>query len=328
MPAWADDDITPPKVMLLSPGSINLSDGGFDYNTTDLSIGTLQLQRFHLPRVTAPGRLDADSPFFGTHMDNNFDIYVVATQKAKTQWTPQHTAPTVHIGATAMGEWYFTGTGNGNLAAQSGDAEQANLALSSGVYIYTDHDGTVYTFNSGVAAAGVLHGNLTKRIGSIQFANGLIRTFSYNGSGQLKEVADSSGYAIIFDYADTSQRVAVACGFNTSQTFVTPSSTCTGATLKVTYGYTGALLTSITDVVGKVTTLQYSLNNITCVLPPGYTTCKFDNSGYYSNPYTSTQVLGDGAVWTYSISAYEPLRDCRRPILLSHAAMAAPFNVS
>ena len=306
--AWADDDITPPKVILTTPGHVNIADGSFDYTSTDLSIGTLQLERFHLAGMYNPqtGQVDPDSPFFGTHMDNNFDIYVAAIFKQKTTWNPAHYAPNVHIGASAVGEYYSTSATlpSGNLTAQSGDASQSNLALSSGTYIYTDHDGAIYTFNPSVQAVGTWHTSVTQRVASIQYPSGMVRTFSYNSSSQLKEVADSSGYAIIFDYNGTTMQVADACGFNTSQTYVTASSTCTGATLKVTYGYTSGELTSITDVLGNTTTLQYDdYNNLTCVLPPGYSACKYNNTNLATGSYPQSQTLGDGAVWTYAVNS-------------------------
>src|SRR3546814_13846348 len=63
------------------------------------------------------------------------------------------------------------------------------------------------------------------------------RVLFRSGSGYLKLVDDSAGYAMVFDYNGNGDATA-ACIFNRSQTYVTASSTCSGAALKTGYGYT------------------------------------------------------------------------------------------
>src|SRR3546814_5315400 len=62
---------------------------------------------------------------------------------------------------------------------------------------------------------------------------------------------------MVFDYNGNGDATA-ACIFNRSQTYVTASSTCSGAALKTGYGYTTisskVYLTSATDVLGNTTT--------------------------------------------------------------------------
>src|SRR3546814_6464469 len=72
----------------------------------------------------------------------------------------------------------------------------------------------------------------------------------------------SAGYAMVFDYNGNGDATA-ACIFNRSQTYVTASSTCSGAALKTGYGYTTisskVYLTSATDVLGNTTTYTQSV---------------------------------------------------------------------
>src|SRR3546814_10786368 len=77
---------------------------------------------------------------------------------------------------------------------------------------------------------------------------------------------------MVFDYNGNGDATA-ACIFNRSQTYVTASSTCSGAALKTGYGYTTisskVYLTSATDVLGNTTTYTQSVyGGVTCIKPP------------------------------------------------------------
>src|SRR3546814_18308102 len=83
---------------------------------------------------------------------------------------------------------------------------------------------------------------------------------------------------MVFDYNGNGDATA-ACIFNRSQTYVTASSTCSGAALKTGYGYTTisskVYLTSATDVLGNTTTYTQSVyGGVTCIKPPAYARCK------------------------------------------------------
>jgi hypothetical protein len=136
----------------------------------------------------------------------------------------------------------------------------------------------------------------------------MVRTFSYNGSGYLKLVEDSTGYAIVFDYNGNGD-VTAACGFNRAVTYVNASSTCTGAALKTTYGYTydglHYVLTSAVDVLGQTTSYTNSRFGVTCIKEPGSAVCKLSITGssYGRNgspawSFTNvTETMADGSVW-------------------------------
>jgi hypothetical protein len=306
IPALAED-ILPPKVYTTTPGGVNIADGSFVYTQTDLQIGPLALERFHLG-----GEKDPNAPFFGTHMSHNYDIYVVRRfVSAVVGVHPAHTSAVVHFGTSASGTYYQPlAFADMPLAWQDHQAKSGQLEIVGGAYIYVDAGGTVYTFNPSIPVTGLpptaisLY-TVTQRIGSIAFPDGRTQTFTYNSSGQLKEVRDSSGYALIFDYASSSStdmRVVTACGFDLARDYVTATSTCTGATLKAGYSYSGNLLASSTDVLGYSTTYAYGGNEITCIKPPGYSTCKVANvySTVLRNEWQVVQqTLADGSVWHF-----------------------------
>ncbi|WP_329629953.1 hypothetical protein [Sphingomonas sp.] len=293
-PAEAQD-IVPPKVDLSTPGGVNISDGYFGGQVTDLAIGTLTLQRFSLP----PSKLPIDDPYFGSGITNNFDIYVAPNPvKAIGQPYPRAAQyhPIVHLGAGASGVYYQSGPTSTAISSFSIEAQNGILAMVGGAYVFTDSSGTIYTFNPAVQAGGG-SGIYSQRIDNILYPDGRRETFSYNASKQLKMVSDSAGYAIIFDY-NSDGDVAAACGFNLSQDYVTASSTCSGALIKTTYTYTSKLLTGVIDVLGQTTTYARTGTTygspISCITPPGYMTCKVANAGVQR---ITTQTMADGSVW-------------------------------
>jgi YD repeat-containing protein len=300
-PVWAD--VLPPKVISTTPGGVNIADGSFVYTQTDLTIGPLTLERFHLG-----GLLDPDVPFFGPHMSHNFDIYVAETHASPSPYHPfnSYGKDYVHMGLSAPGPYTQEFTASPTPVPGSEDAMRGELDWVSGAYVYTDQDGTIYTFTPTVTAVvGPINPPMhTQRVASIVHPNGRTLTFSYNASGQLKEVSDSTGYAIVFDYGSTSStdmNVVAACAFDLARDYVTPASTCSGAALKTSYGYTSGLLTSTVDVTGQTTTYSYTNDEIACIKPPGYTACKITNT--MGNPASGTgwqvwqQTMAGGAVW-------------------------------
>jgi hypothetical protein len=308
-------DIIPPKAYTMTPTGINISDGSFTLNATDLSIGSLSLERFYSGGSVA--NLDADDKFFGLHASSNFDIFVNPVfGKEKIGFFPQHAKPIVHLGMAASGmyaQYQYTGT-VASIDPEDFDANSGVLGLLNNAYVYTDSSGTTYTFNPSIQVAGAqgdgVYAPYSQRVASIAFANGRMQNLSYV-NGALKLVTDSSGYAIVFDYIDyvdpsinrTRHLTSDACAFDLSQTYVTTSSTCAGASLKVSYSYSGSELVSVTDVMGQLTTYQYAsaagVVYMSCVKPPpGTGVCQISN--LYPDSQNLTQTLADGSVWKVS----------------------------
>ncbi|WP_342249655.1 hypothetical protein [Sphingomonas sp. OTU376] len=295
-------EILPPKVYSTTPGGINVADASFAYSVPDLVIGPLKLERYHLQGLKKP-----NNPLIGTNMSHSFDIYVAANMRSPTgaPWNyPARYRPVVHIGASASGVYAQPTNNLANIFAANLDAQRSGIlswsggtSWSTGHYVYTDRNGAIYTFSEAIPAAGVTIG---QRVTQIVFPDGRTQTFSYNASKQLKLVSDSSGYAIVFDYNGASD-VTAACGFNLSRSYVDANSTCSGATLKVSYGYDGSgNLTSVTGVDGQVTSYPGNVAyGIPCVQPAGYSGCKMAMSYSYDSSTTHTvQTMADGSVWT------------------------------
>jgi len=109
----------------------------------------------------------------------------------------------------------------------------STLTAIIGGYKLVRHDQVAYVFD----AAGVLQSERD------QNAQGL--TFAYDGSGRLSTITDAAGHAI-------------NVGYNASNLV---ASVATPDVRTVSYGYTGGLLTSVTDLRGKVTTYTYDAGN-------------------------------------------------------------------
>jgi RHS repeat-associated protein len=310
--AFADtSDYVPPKIDTTTPTGVSLSDGSFIYTNTDLSIGPLKLERFHLG-----GFRDPASGAFGTHMSHNFDIYVSQNLRSAVKGTvlPARYEPIVHIGSSATGSYYQEIGAMSIVWEETRESGDGTLEYINGAYVYTSQDGTIYTFSSAVSANG---NAASQRVANIVYPNGRTLTFSYDGN-LLRLVSDSTGYALVFDY-NSDGVVSATCGFNLATAYVSMSTTCASASLKASYAYTTSSgyseLTSITDVLGNTTTLEYqsfSLNGeITCVKPPGYSSCKITNT--YGNSSATWQVtqqtLSSGAVWNVAAAGGATVRN-------------------
>jgi hypothetical protein len=291
--ALAHADIIPPRQLATTPGGINIADGSLQFSVTDLTIGTLKLVRFHR---TGSGTAKPNDPPFGNNFSYNFDTYVGYRSSSTS---PTHR--TVHIGNGASGSYgYYSAT---TILPENTDSEKGMLSMSGSQYVYLDNSdgaGTIYTFSATVTVAGALGGANSRRVERIDFADGRRQTFSYNGSGYLKLVEDTAGYAIVFDY-NANGDVTAACAFNRSQTYVSASSTCASATMKTTYAYSGTDLISVTDVMGQVTNYTMGPRGMTCIKPPGYSACTM--SMVYTGNRVSSQTLQDGGTWgTWGLS--------------------------
>ncbi|HTE43110.1 MAG TPA: hypothetical protein VK629_19965, partial [Steroidobacteraceae bacterium] len=266
-------DIIPPKNYAVTPGGVNVADGSLQHSVADLSMGTIELQRFHRNgKVTTR----PNDPPFGHNFSHNFDIYVATNPRAPST----NRYPIVHIGNRASGE-YFKLSGSSSISQSNFDAWRGSLTLSGSQYTFVDNSdsaGTIYTFSATVQAAGNRVGmSESRRVERIDFADGRRQTISYNASGFLKLVEDTAGYAMVFDY-NASGDVTAACVFNRSQFYVSSTSTCVGAAFKTSYTYSSSNFV-VTDVMGQVTDYTMGNGGLTCIKPPGYSTCKLSVIG-------------------------------------------------
>ncbi len=299
-------DIIPPKNYAVTPGGINVADGSLAYSVTDLAIGTMKLERNY-----RTSRVGPNTPPFGANFSSNFDIFITASPKKGTT-SPRY--PVAHLGSKASGIFSHSPPST-SVFPNNMDAERGTLSYTGTQYVYldgSDASGTIYTFSATVQAAGMAFAANSRKIERIDFPDGRRQTFTYSGTN-LKLVEDSAGYAMVFDY-DANGNVTAACAFNRSQTYVSSTSTCSGATLKTTYGYTLVsskyYLTSVTDALGQVTTLTNSNWGMTCVKPPGFATCTIANSNHSDR--IATETLQDWAAWTTSGLSPDDLNDTEK----------------
>ena len=294
------DDFVPPKAYITNPWGINVADGSFTYSVTDVAIGPLSFERF---QVTGPkvGVSRPANPTLGTVFTSNFDIYVnpnpKAAQPTHVPPLPARYNPIVHIGSSASGV-YEENLARTSVVANNIDAYAGTLTDNGTNFSYVDRDGTIYNFDATIVPAGLT--GFAQRATKVTYGDGRVQSLYYTGSS-LKRVDDSSGWALIFDY-DGSGNVSAVCGYNTSITYVTNSTTCVGAPVGVSYTHDGSgALTGVTDVLGQLTAYGYTAGawGVTCVTPPGYSTCKFGIDYHVSGnlSHSVTQTLADGTTW-------------------------------
>ncbi|WP_157082618.1 hypothetical protein [Sphingomonas asaccharolytica] len=278
--------LTPPKFMTLSPTGVELLTGVYTMSSTDLSIGSLTLERSYLGSDRPGSGAGMSSAYFGNSWTHNFDIW------ARNNFYNGQESADVVIGRSPYKFSAFAAHNPYPDGASSG----TTLTEVAGAMIFTDRDGTVYRFLPTV--------NGFARISTVTHPDGTILTFSYV-SNLPKTIVSNRGYALVFDYS--SSRITTACGFNLAVTYVTTATTCSSATLKTSYGYTGSNLTSVTDVSNNVAHYSYNSDNyLICPTDPGTTTCKYtitiSPNAWMTRVTVTKQVAADGAEWNFVCS--------------------------
>lgn len=307
---WANQahaDNVPPQVVTTVAKDINATDGTLQMENVDVSIGNLSLIRFGQGSYEPWPYPFPSNSHFAMGMTSDFDIYVMANlEKATPQpkYYPARYHPIVHIGRGASGVYTQSLSRKPPIYRLNYDAYSGILDMNGSAYVYTDKDGTIYNFNPNVSAGGGITG-FSQRVDNIVYADGNVRNFSYDSSGNLHLVKDARGYAIIMDYG-TNGYVTAACAVDTARTYVSFSSTCSGMDLVARYDYAQNLdnngnpyrfyNSAFTDPSGKKT--YYTVGNtgrLTCIRPDSYTGCKISVTNYGAN-----EVLADGSTWQLS----------------------------
>jgi len=286
-------DPPPPKNFTVSPTGVSLYDLAFLYDVDDFKIGTLTFSRSYMSSVVR------SSEYFGEHWTHNFDIW------AQDQTVSGNAVSTVVIGRTTykFNSWSTTPGGG----APENDEVGTTLANVGGSIVFTDRDGVVYKF---APTSG------PQKISTITRPNGEVISFVYS-SGRPVRITSNFGYAIVLEYSGATSRVISACGFDLSSTYVSASTTCATAAVKV--GYTYALqgvhnnLTTATDVMGNISNYSYDYtltDGLTCIRRPGETACRITN--VYAQkltvngiPIVISQTLADGSVWGFDCTCGE-----------------------
>ncbi len=303
--SWsASAQYDPPRQVTASPGGVNLADGRFTYQVTDLSIGPFTLERSYLGGNSIEG-----SNYFGRNWTHNYAFYVGEGERSQTDKT------IVILGRSAVHFTRFASVPStlpDRYVALNPDANGSSLRVDGNAFVYTDREGNVYTFNPAVNAFPPLPQRRNQRIARVDYANGHTLTYTYNGSGQLTQIASNQGYSLVFRYA-TNGYVSQACGFNLA---VAPANaTCSGAPLSVSYAYAAVTwpnLIGVVDAAGQTWGYDYanqsSVSQLTCVRQVNSSSCLITNtygSGIGIRPrWVMQQTMADNSVWTYNF--YEP----------------------
>ena len=243
-PAALANDVVPPAVYTVTPTGVNVSDRAFTFTNTDLSIGSLKLERFWLGGPV----YDPNSTLFGKHSSHNFDIYFKQrTVNVKGPPRATYFRAIIHTGNSASGTYDIALYSNPRVVSPwQDDAFSGVLEYVNGVYVYTDQAGSVYTFDPSASVNSGASG--LYKITQITHADGRVLIFSYDENKDLRLVSSSDGYAIAFDYS--AHVITAACGYDTGRVAVSVSTGCGGAALKTIYTYSSGHLTGSATCLG------------------------------------------------------------------------------
>jgi hypothetical protein len=297
-----------PQQLTMSPKGVNLQTGRLTYAKTDLSIGSLALVRSwgDVSAYHAAGRTFGDyvktlsnvrgwghNYSQGVEVDNNGGTYLSVSADNK--------------------RYKFASVSGGSIVQWDRASRGALLQTTPTGYLFTNQSGTVYTFTTINTFAVVTRAD---------YADGTRLDYGYTVNTKPHSVISNRGYALIMDY-DANGNISVACGFNMAIQFITSSSTCAGAALKVTYGYStdGSQLISVTDTLGRVAQyIGYATGGgPLCITLPNSTTCELQNA-YGPQPgdpllmgtkadMVRVQTTATGDVWRYSYEQAENAQD-------------------
>lgn len=302
--AATDQRINYPQAPVVTPFGVNLQTGRFTYSKVDISVGPLQFIR----SWSDEGMYFAQSHVFGLRFQgrkasgwgHNFGQAVYPTNEGNS--------PYLYVYAEGVNYKFFINASGGIVPSNKASH---GTSFSNGVF--TDKSGNKFTY-SGFSDSTPSFRPLSR----VDYADGAVNTYFYS-AGALKYVISNRGYAIVLDY-NTSGNITAACGYNLTLQYVTATTTCASAQLKVSYSYdaVGAQLKSVTDVSGSITTISgsyvYGGNQIigpTCISFPGSSTCWVQNiygtqpdgsgtSCCYKPDQVGEQIAADGGKWLFN----------------------------
>jgi hypothetical protein len=262
----------PPEKFAISAGGVDIRTGRYATNATDVSIGNLALTR-----ILSSALFDHVDPF--GNFSHNWDITLIEERidiatGHYTNGSGLDYRITVNFGGrseTFQGEYtqFSLPQTSRSPYAQltwSGDRNSANV-----VYTFVQSGGTRIVFRSlGTRdCAAVVRCAYPAQIIA---ADGTTTTFEYDSNGvpngtRLRSVVNNLGYALLLEYSGTGASwglVKKACVLNLTQAAKPANNVCpTTAVATSSYTYTSLenrqKLASITDALGRTSTLTYTL---------------------------------------------------------------------
>ncbi len=281
-----------PQVSTMSPHGVDLQSGRYVKEGTDLTIGPLSVDHYVQRKMPAALGGHRDFSVFATSLHGSVHQYSGPSAGGSTQ-----TVAFVRLGKQKL---LFHVLGNGNFFPLDSSNTGWKMVRSGSNYILSSKSGDTYLFGTHSAIPA-----LERRLTSTTSANGRKLNYTYDGTARLRTVTSNRGYGVMLQYSGNN---VITCGFNLAVTSM-PSS-CSGASLKVTYGRDSAgKLTSITGVDGAVINIQYLtwMNGIyiSCVTLPNSSTCAIANThtgvgqGGQNPDQVTSQTTANGEVWNY-----------------------------
>jgi RHS repeat-associated protein len=242
-------NVLPPETAVVSPGGVDMVNGMFRDQATDLSIGSEANGGITFTRANEKKKA----------FTTNWHFFLNREEMRAPGSAPQ-TPPTIvwMIESLALSKSYLQST-NGTFFEQGIPSPGiTKLELAGSAYRFTANEGTVYQFESGTSG--------DKYVASITRKDGIVYTFFYDNSGdpeqgdrRLRRVKSNTGYELILEYAQNgTDHITKACVFNAA--VITPPSahTCPAAAQSIQYTYSDFRIASVTDPLGKVWTIANS----------------------------------------------------------------------
>ncbi len=288
----------------MSAKGVNVQNGRFNYSSVDLAIGP-----FSLKRSLGDDALYPITRTFGPGYTSN-RIY--------SAWGHSYAQGSYLKGSDSLGnlivfvvdgkELQFRSSTGPVFLPQNKSSQGNRLSVQNGNFVLVDRDGSTYNFLQH-PAFGSNGTSFTQLLSNVLYADGSRLDYTYNSLGQVRTVISNMGYALVFDY-NAQNNLAAVCGFNLTTAIVMSSTTCVGASRRVTYGYNaaGTLLTSVTDAEAGVVNISYvTAANApwpSCITFRNSATCEISNefggSLLIEEDQVTRQTTPMGDVWQYS----------------------------
>lgn len=305
-----------PQILTMSPHGVNLQTGRFELRETDLTIGSLSLERrygseqenavWSFATANATNNGDRRHPAFGI----GYNLRGVQFHRTVNTFGGGQSPRLYFLVQGTQLEFASTQSGLINWGAET----QGWRAYPQGSeYILLHKSGTRYRFAFHSALGNTPQS--PRLLVDVVQPNGQRLDYVYGATAELLSVKSNLGYQINYQYSAPTNVITV-CGYNLAVSYASPTQGCAASSLKVAYhfgpvGNSALQITSVTHVDGSVTTYQFADRYMTCATFPNSSTCRIVNE-YWPLPGDVTVSLGEkadmvrrqttatGEIWQYS----------------------------
>ena len=290
-----DPDPGPPPVITgINTAGYDLITGRFTYTATEVSIGQEGM-----------GGLVFTRTFFGSGWRDNYAGTINSSGAVYT----------VSLGQSSESFTLDSGV------FSSDQHNGSTLTVASGIYTYTERDGSIALFDSSLANGAIYDANVARVTGLTRPSGEQILwhyvsvTLSGETARRLQSVTNNVGYQIHFDYAlngpasptdfDAWRTLQKATGINMAVDYCDPiAASC--ASFTQTWPYTtyatigGGAYSTATDTMGHTTYYGGSSDGLSRIRQPSSAT---DNILIDYNDGLLANISNGAGTWTYSYTA-------------------------